>query len=84
MIQVEVARLLESEGAVVAAKIPHRADEHLAQRGVHVEEKRPVDVPGSHLAEVGLIPADPGRLRNLVKAGPKVQQDQGEETRVPG
>ena len=67
---VQVSGLLEREGSVVAGQVADSPDEHFAKRGVNVEEEGPVDVPGAHLAEVSLVPADPRRLVDLVEPGP--------------
>ena len=83
VIQVEIPWLFEREGSVVSGDITHGPDEHLPEGRMDVEEERAVDVPGAHLPEVGLIPADPGRLRDLVESGPKIQEDQHEEARIP-
>ena len=65
VVVVEVPGLLEGVRAVVSRGVAHRRDHHLAQGRVHVEEECSVDVPGGHLAEVGLIPAHPGGGVNL-------------------
>ena len=57
VLPVLVARLREVEAAVVSSEGPHAGNHHLPQRGVHVKEEGPVDIPAGELAEVGLVPA---------------------------
>ena len=83
MVEVQIPRLLESERPVVSGHVSHGTDEHLAQGWVDVEEESSVDVPRAHLAKVGLVPADPGGLGDLVETGPEVQEHQGQKARVP-
>ena len=48
-----------------ACEVPHAGDHHLAEGRVYVEEEGLVDVPGTHLPEVGLVPAHPVRVGYL-------------------
>lgn len=74
-----VAGLLERIGAIVAGQPAGQGDQHLAQRRMHVEEERPVDVPAAHFAEVRLVPAHVIRLRDIVEAGGQRQGADGAE-----
>ena len=51
--------LADWSGLAVAVNVPPGGD-LLQPHQVPVEEECSVDVPGEHLAEVGLIPAHPG------------------------
>jgi len=46
---------------------------------MHVKEEGPVDVPAAHLAEVGLVPADPWRLIDFVETGPQGENEKKTE-----
>ena len=70
MVPVLVARLSEVEAAVVSSERPHAGNHHLAQRGVHVKEEGPVDIPAGELAEVGLIPANMVRVIDSIQSRP--------------
>lgn len=83
VIQVLVAGLVEREAAVVAGQFAGEADQHFAERWMHVEEERPIDVPGGHLSEVSLIPADMVGLFDLVDSRDKGAQKGETEQKPP-
>ena len=70
VIEVRITGLLERMRGVVSGEISHAADEHFAQGRMDVEEERSIDVPSAHLAKVSLVPTNPSRFIDLVKAGP--------------
>ena len=61
---------LERERAVVPGQQADEADEHLAQRRVHVEVELALEVVRAELAEVRLVPDDDVRLADRVEARP--------------
>lgn len=78
-----VPRLVERVLPIVPGQIPGKPDQHLAQRWVHVEEERPVDVPAAHLAKVRLVPANVVRDGHIVKPGAHRQHEDRPEQDPP-
>ena len=79
MIVVEISRLFKWKRSVVSGQISDGSDDHFSERRMDVEEEGPVDVPAPHLAEVGLVPAHPGWLVDLVEPRPEGERHQERE-----
>ena len=65
---------LKLERAVVAGQQTREANEHLAQRGVHIEVELALEVVAAELAKVRLVPDDGVGLADFVKACPAREQ----------
>lgn len=65
-----LASTREVEGAVIACQQASESDEHLAQRGMHVEVELAPEVVRAELAKVRLVPDHQVGLANLVEARP--------------
>ena len=78
-----IAGLVERVGAIVPGKVAGKTDQHLAERRMHVEEERPINVPAAHLAEMCLIPAHVVRHGDVVEARAKSQQQNHPKEQPP-
>jgi hypothetical protein len=76
---------LELEGTVVSGQITRKANQHLSQRRVNIEVELALQVVGSELAEMRLVPGDNGRKANLPQTGEEGEcgEDDGCEDGLP-
>jgi hypothetical protein len=76
---------LELEGTVVSGQITRKANQHLSQRRVDIEVELALQVVGSELAKMRLVPGDNGRKANLPQTGEEGEcgEDDGCEDGLP-